>query len=212
MSNTGLFVRLRAKSGKDWEVEEFLRAALALAEQERGTVTWFAVRFGRGEYGIFDSFMDDEARLAHLDGPMVRALNGRANELFETAPRIQELTVLSDKLPSERLITNTRGVLLKFRAKPGRESELEQFLCDARTLVMDEPDTAAWFAIRTEDGGYGLFEVFPTVGSRFAHLIGQVPRELAKRALALLGSVPRLEMVNVHAEKLGPHAGSATRH
>ena len=212
MSNTGLFVRLRAKAGKEREVEEFLRSALALAEKEHGTVTWFAMQFGRGEYGIFDSFADDEARLAHLDGAMARALRDRAGEIFETPPRMQQLNVLADKLPTESTPTNTRGVLLKFRAKAGRELQVEQFLRDARALVMKEQSTTAWFAIRTDDGEYGIFDVFPDGASRFAHLIGHVPRELAKRALKLLGSVPSLEMLNVQAEKLGPSAGYATRH
>lgn len=213
MSNTGLFVRLKAKSGKDREVEEFLRSVLSLAEKEQGTITWFAIRFGRGEYGIFDSFMDDEARLAHLDGPMARALRDREDELFDRPPHIQKLTVISDKLPTDRTMTSTKGVLLKFRAKAGRESQVEKFLCNARELVMKEPNTTAWFAILTEEGEYGIFDVFPDGASRFAHLIGHIPRELAKQALNLLGSVPSLEMLNVQGEKLGGSEGvGATRH
>ena len=67
---------------------------------------------------------------------------------------------------------------------------------------MDEPKTTAWFAIRTEDGEYGIFDVFPDNGGRFAHLAGHVPRELAKHALTLLGSMPEMEMLSVEAEKL----------
>jgi quinol monooxygenase YgiN len=213
MSNTGMFVRLRAKPGKDRDVEEFLRSALALAEKEQGTVTWFAIRFGRGEYGIFDSFADDQARLAHLDGAMARALQDRADELFEAPLRMQQLAILADKLPTEPMAASTKGVLLKFRAKAGRELQVEQFLRNARALVMKEQNTTAWFAIRTDDGEYGIFDVFPDGGGRFAHLIGHVPRELAKQALSLLGSVPSLEMLNVQSEKLGSSvAGYATRH
>jgi hypothetical protein len=36
----------------------------------------------------------------------------------------------------------------------------------------------------------------------FAHLTGRVPRELAKRSLTLLGSMPDMEMLSVEAEKL----------
>ena len=40
-------------------------------------------------------------------------------------------------------------------------------------------------------------------GARFIHLMGHVPRELAKHSMAMLGSVPELHLVSVQAEKLG---------
>ncbi|MFC3110298.1 hypothetical protein ACFQAT_22095 [Undibacterium arcticum] len=46
-----------------------------------------------------------------------------------------------------------------------------------------------------------IFDVFPDNGGRFAHLAGHGPRELAKHALSLLGSMPDLEILNVLAEK-----------
>lgn len=50
---------------------------------------------------------------------------------------------------------------------------------------------------------YGIFDVFPDGGGRFAHLTGHVPRELAKHALSLLGSVPDPDLPSVLASKLG---------
>lgn len=69
--------------------------------------------------------------------------------------------------------------------------------------MVDEPETVAWFAILTDDNQYGIFDVFPDHGGRFKHLTGHVPRELAKHALSLLGSVPDPDLLNVLAEKLG---------
>jgi hypothetical protein len=69
--------------------------------------------------------------------------------------------------------------------------------------VQDEPKTSAWFAVHLDDGDYGIFDTFPDNGGRFAHLTGHVPRELAKHALTLLGSVPDMDMLNILAEKLG---------
>jgi quinol monooxygenase YgiN len=203
MSHTGLLVRLDAKPGKEQDVEEFLRSALPLVEQEDGTTAWFAVRFGRGEYGIFDTFPDEEAREAHLHGLVAQALRQRSDELFESAPRIHKLDVLADKLPAHA-DTDTKGLLLTFKPKPGHEPDVERFLRDAQPFVMDEPKTTAWFAIRTDDGEYGIFDVFPDIGGRIAHLAGHVPRELAKNALTLLGSMPELEMLNVQAERVAP--------
>lgn len=203
MITRGLLVRLEARSGKEEDVEAFLRSALPLVQREPGTVAWFAVRFGRGEYGIFDVFPDDASRDAHLAGPVAQALAERAGELFAQPPRIHKLVVLADKMPATApQDADTKGLLLTFRAKSGHEPQVEQFLRDARPVVMDEPRTTAWFAIHTDEGEYGIFDVFPDSGARFAHLAGGVPRELAKHALTLLGSLPDLEMLTVEAEKL----------
>jgi quinol monooxygenase YgiN len=203
MTSSGLLVRLSAKPGKERDVEAFLRSALPLAAEEIGTTAWLAVRFGRGAYGIFEAFLDDTARQAHLEGPVVQALRDRADELFDELPRIKKLTVLAEKIPSNGSAPDSKGLLITFRAKSGQEPAVEQFLRDARSLVRSEPKTTAWFALRTDAGEFGILDVFPDNGGRLAHLIGQVPRELAKHSLTWLGSMPELEMLSVEAEKLG---------
>jgi quinol monooxygenase YgiN len=203
MSSHGLLVRMHAQHGKEHAVEEFLRSALPLVRDEPSTTAWFAVRFGRGEYGIFDVFPDDMARDAHLAGPVAATLKQQAGELLESAPAIQKLAVLADKLPIVSAEPDTKGLLLTFKAKSGHEQAVEEFLREAKELVENERRTTAWFAIRTDKGEYGIFDVFPRNEDRFLHLVGQVPRELAKHAFSLLGSMPEVEMVNVQAEKIG---------
>ena len=203
MASSGLLIRMDAIHGKEREVEQFLRSAVPLVEEEIGTTSWFAVRFGRGEYGIFDTFLDDAARDEHLAGPVAVALREHGDNLFDSPLRMQRVEVLADKMPVTHPFPDTKGILLTFKPKSGHEQEVEDFLIDARRMVMEEPNTAAWFAIRTEDGEYGIFDVFPDNGARFVHLVGHVPRELAKHAMTWLGSVPELEMVSVQAEKLG---------
>ena len=202
MINRGLLVRMEAKPGKESEVERFLQAALPLVAEETGTTAWFGIRFGRGKYGIFDVFPDDAQRNAHLTGAVAKALMERADELFDRAPRIQKLDVLAEKLPWSGLrMPDTKGLLLRFKAKPGHEAEAERFLYDSQETVMREAKTTSWFAIKTEEGEYGIFDVFPDNGGRFRHLTGGVPRRLARR-LKILGSLPELEMLNIRAEKL----------
>ena len=99
MTSKGLLVRLKAKSGKEAEVEEFLRSAVPLVQQEDATTAWFAIRFGESEFGIFDVFPDDAGRDAHLSGAVAKALMENASTLLAQAPSIEKIDVLADKLP-----------------------------------------------------------------------------------------------------------------
>lgn len=212
MNSHGLLVRMHAKHGRENAVEEFLHSALPIVQDEPSTSAWFAVRFGRGEYGIFDAFPDESARDAHLSGPLAATLQHRAGELFEAPPHVHKLDVLADKMPVVSSEPDTKGMLLTFKAKSGHEQDVEEFLRGARELVENEHGTTAWFATRSDNGEYGTFDVFPSNEGRFFHLVGQVPRELAKHAFSLLGSMPELEMVTVHAEKIGSDIHDVSRH
>jgi quinol monooxygenase YgiN len=198
----GLLVRMHAKRGKESAVEALLQSALATLNEAETTVASFVVRFGRREYGIFKVFRDDDAREAHLRGPAA-ALQARTAELFETAPALRKFEVLAEKLPVVSTNSDTKAVLLTFKPRAGHEQEVEDFLHYAKELVLNERNTTAWFALHAEDGAYGIFDVFPGHEDRFMHLVGHVPRELAKQAFSLLGSVPNLEMMNVHSERIG---------
>ena len=94
-----LLAMLEAKPGKEKEVEEFLKSALPLAQQETGTTSWYAVRLGPTRFGIFDTFKDDAGRTAHLNGPIAKALMAKASELLATAPQIEKLDILAEKAP-----------------------------------------------------------------------------------------------------------------
>jgi quinol monooxygenase YgiN len=201
MVTHGLLVRLEAKPGRDDELEDFLKSAQPLVRDEPATTAWFAVRFGRSEYGIFDAFPDEAGREAHLAGAVAAALTQRGGGMLAREPRIERLSVLASKLPSATQAPPaiTRGLLLTFKAKQGHEAQVEQFLRGAEGLVHSEPGTVAWFALHLDSGAYGIFDVFPDNGARFAHLTGHVPRELTKHALSLLGGLPDMEMLQVLA-------------
>jgi quinol monooxygenase YgiN len=99
MLSVGLLVVVEARPGKEQDVESFLREGQPLAQQEPGTVAWFAVRLGDGRFGIVDFFPDDAARQAHLSGQIGQALSQRADELFSKPPSIEQLDVVAEKLP-----------------------------------------------------------------------------------------------------------------
>jgi quinol monooxygenase YgiN len=196
-----LLVYLEAKPGMDGAVEAFLRKALPLVAQSPVTTAWFALRVERGEYAIFNAFRDDASRHTCLSSSVAAALMGEADKLLAQAPRIRKLDVLASKLPTGAVpAADAKGLLLTFAAKPGHVQQVEQFLQGAEASVQDEHKSTAWFALRLDDGEYGIYAVFPDNGGRFAHLTGHVPRELARHALSLLGSFPDLALVDVVAE------------
>jgi quinol monooxygenase YgiN len=94
-----LLVRLEAKSGKEAEVEEFLRGGLAIVQEEAATTAWFAIRMGPSTFGIFDAFPDEAGRNAHLAGRVAAALMAKAPDLLSAAPAIEKVDVLAAKLP-----------------------------------------------------------------------------------------------------------------
>ena len=96
MENLALLGRLEAKPGKEKEVENLLRSALAIVQDERGTTTWYAFRIGPTTFGIFDAFPDESGRQAHLTGRVVDALNAKA-ALFAKPPQIDKLDILASK-------------------------------------------------------------------------------------------------------------------
>jgi len=203
MVTHGLLAQMRAQSHQNAEVEQFLQSALPQVKAEPATAAWFALRGGRHDYAIFDAFSSEEGRLAHLDGPVAKALVSRAPWLFKQPPGIETIEIIANKMPAQlRVEDATCGVLLSFRAKKGHEVDVEQFLRDAQALARDEPGTTAWFALRWPERRYGIFDVFPDHAARNAHVTGHVPRELAKHAFKLLGGVPSMDLLDVLASHM----------
>jgi quinol monooxygenase YgiN len=99
MVTVGLLVRLTAKPGKELELEQFLRSALPLVEDEPGTTAWFALKFGPLRFGIFDAFPHETARQAHLAGGVAGALMARAADLLAAPPDIEYVDTFASKLP-----------------------------------------------------------------------------------------------------------------
>ena len=97
MVKKSILARLVAKPGKEEEVAQFLKNALALAEEEKGTISWYALRIDNSTFGIFDTFNDDQGRDAHLNGPIAKALMSRATELLSKPPTIEKVDILASK-------------------------------------------------------------------------------------------------------------------
>lgn len=100
MDKLAIFALLHAKRGKEKEVEQFLKFAQPLAERETGTTTWYAVKLGPAEYGIFDTFKDEAGRNAHLTGEIAKALFAKAEDLFAAPPEVEKLEIVASKAPA----------------------------------------------------------------------------------------------------------------
>jgi quinol monooxygenase YgiN len=99
MTKYALYVPLEAKPGKEAQVADFLRSAVPAVDAEPGTRSWFAIQEGPSRFAIFDTFDDEAAREAHLNGKVAAALKEQASDLFARPPHIHKITVVADKLP-----------------------------------------------------------------------------------------------------------------
>jgi quinol monooxygenase YgiN len=100
MTRVALYVELKAKPGREEDVAAFLANARGLVTAETGTVAWFALRFDKTTFAIFDAFDDEAGRTAHLNGAVAAALMANAADLLAVAPEIRQPAVLADKLPA----------------------------------------------------------------------------------------------------------------
>jgi quinol monooxygenase YgiN len=97
MAQQAIWVMLKAKPGKEAEVEAFLKQGAEMAQDELQTVTWYGVKMGPGVYGVFDTFADESGRDAHLNGEIAKALMASAPELFSNELRIEQMEILAAK-------------------------------------------------------------------------------------------------------------------
>jgi len=89
---------LKAKPGKEGELEGFLKSALPLVNEEKGTITWHALKLNNSTFGIFDTFENEKDRQAHMNGAVAKLLMEKAGELLSEQPDLKEVDVFASKL------------------------------------------------------------------------------------------------------------------
>jgi quinol monooxygenase YgiN len=94
------------------------------------------------------------------------------------------------------------GLFVRLVAKPGKETEVAEFLRGGLALAEREPQTTAWFALRLGPSIFGIFDAFPAESGRKAHLEGPIAAALMAKASELLAEPPKIEPVDVLAAKL----------
>jgi quinol monooxygenase YgiN len=91
---------------------------------------------------------------------------------------------------------------VELNAKPGKETDVEQFLRGGLDIVQSEPATVTWYALRLGGSRFGIFDTFPDDAGRQAHLNGRVAAALMAKAGELLSEPPKIHSVEVMAAKV----------
>ena len=195
MISKALLVRFESQTDED-TMDTFLEDLATEVSWEKTTRAWFGIRYMRGEFGVISSFEGESGREAHVAGTAMANLVAAEHKLMTAAPRITKIEVLGSKMPAV-LEGVTKGLVLRFKAKPGKEADVARMMRDCQPLVEKEAGTLAWFANQYDESHFGTFAVFADNGGRFAHLTGQIPRELGMTGLSLLGGAPEVHMVDI---------------
>jgi quinol monooxygenase YgiN len=195
MITKALLFRFESQTDED-TMDTFLEDLATDVSWEKATQAWFAIRYMRGEFGMYSVYDDDAAREAHAQGEAAKKVFAAEHKLMTAAPRVTKIELLGCKMPNA-LQGVTKGLVLRFKAKPGKEAEVAKMMRDCAPLVEKEAGTLAWFANQYDESHFGTFAAFADTGARFAHLTGQIPRELGITGLSLLGGTPEVHMVDV---------------
>lgn len=96
-----------------------------------------------------------------------------------------------------------KAFFIEIEARPGQEDAVVQMLRDIRACVEDEPATGPWFAVRFSTTRFGIFEAFPDLAGRQAHVDGgggDIFRDI-ERMNAILDCAARVHRVDVLMSK-----------
>ncbi|RYY15763.1 MAG: antibiotic biosynthesis monooxygenase [Chitinophagaceae bacterium] len=93
------------------------------------------------------------------------------------------------------------GILARVEAKPGKETEVLEFLKSALPLAQGEPGTVRWYALQIGPSTFGIFDTFETEEGRMAHLNGPIAAALMANASSLLAKDPVIEKIDLLAIK-----------
>ena len=93
------------------------------------------------------------------------------------------------------------ALYVRLEAKPGKETEVEEFLKSAQPLAEREAATLSWYAIKLGPGKYGIFDTFADENGRNAHLNGEIAKALFAKAKDLFSKPPEVAKPEVLAVK-----------
>lgn len=96
-----------------------------------------------------------------------------------------------------------KAFYIHIEALPGKGDEVVQMLRDILACVEDEPATGPWYGVRYSETTFGIFETFPSIAGRQAHVDGgggDIFRDL-DRMNAILASPAHVRKMDVLLSK-----------
>lgn len=103
----------------------------------------------------------------------------------------------------EQGVEGRKAFFIQLDARLGQEDAVLQMLRDIRACVEDEPATGPWFAVRFSQTRFAIFEAFPDLAGRQAHVDGgggDIFRDVA-RLNAILANAAKVHRVDVLMSK-----------
>lgn len=103
----------------------------------------------------------------------------------------------------EQGVEGRKAFFIQLEARPGQEDAVVQMLRDIRACVENEPATGPWFAVRFTKSKFAIFEAFPDLAGRQAHVDGgggDIFRDVA-RLNAILADAAKVHRVDVVMSK-----------
>jgi quinol monooxygenase YgiN len=89
----------------------------------------------------------------------------------------------------------------RIEAKAGKAEAVAELLAGALPLAQAETGTVAWYAARTSETTFWIFDTFATEEARQAHVNGQIAAALMAKADELLATPPEIMPADVLAAK-----------
>ena len=89
----------------------------------------------------------------------------------------------------------------RLEAKPGRAGDVAELLKGALPLAQAEAHTVAWYAARSSETTFWIFDTFGTEDARQAHINGEIAAALMAQSDELLAGPPEILAADVLASK-----------
>jgi quinol monooxygenase YgiN len=88
---------MEARPGKEEEVKLFLKEAALRLGTEPGTTSFRAMALGGTQFAIFNTFTDEAAVAAHVNGPVAKWVQDSAEPLFTGPYNITKCQIFAAK-------------------------------------------------------------------------------------------------------------------
>lgn len=86
--------------------------------------------------------------------------------------------------------------------KPGKEQEVEEFLKYAQSLIVQEPGTTTFYALKVGPNTYSTFNTFADEAARDAHVNRPVAKALRARVDELFTQAPEIVQTTIIGAKV----------